>query len=451
MMKKRILAVLFSLMLATTFLTGCNQSRPSSSEETSSNDFQVTGTAIKWGVPDIYEINYPAVQKFNQILTDRGYHFGVEFVPLNNFSSNDALYEYEEQNGSLDIAFSGFIHDQVDFAYSLIKEGYFTPLENYLATPHGKELYDIFDPQLWDAVKVDGTIYSVPNGDARDIGSTFVFNKKYVSEQDVEGFNGNIADLKSLMEKAPVQEDFTHIVYGGYNFEFSNLIASDFIDGLMLPHDGTGAYNPFELDNFREYLTVFNEYYKAGYVNYELSWKGNTISTAVNEKFLETGNFLVCIGVGGAYNPETVGTDVITVETTPYLRSRVAGTVGIAAKSEHKDEAFELLSLVHTDNELANLLIYGIEGVDYKLEDGVVHPIDGEGLKDANRSMCLGIYENVSPTAAETIIVDRKTDKLNYYKDKVVASPYLGKNFDTTGYEDIITDIYKIYEENYDI
>ena len=46
--------------------------------------------------------------------------------------------------------------------------------------------------------------------------------------------------------------------------------------------------------------------------------------------------------------------------------------LGILSTSQHKEEALELLSLMHGDEEIVQLLRYGIEGVHYRIgEEGV--------------------------------------------------------------------------------
>ena len=44
--------------------------------------------------------------------------------------------------------------------------------------------------------------------------------------------------------------------------------------------------------------------------------------------------------------------------------------MGVSAQSAHPDEAFKLLSALYTNEELANILAYGEENVDYAIEDG---------------------------------------------------------------------------------
>ncbi len=453
--KKRILPLMIAAIAV--LFTGCNNGSSSSQDSSSRDltDVKISEKVLTWAVPDTYSISKNALIQFNKTLMSKGYDFAVKFVPLDSDNYLQDLDEYEVKNGSFDIVNSGsnIYGSPVNNAYQLIQNGYFFPLDDYLSTESGKKIFEMFDQKQWDSVKVDGRVYTIPYAGVGAREFNFVFNKKYVSEKDLAGFNGNIADLKPLLEKIPTSDGFSHIIMSlGFLENIYPYIDCDSqYYGLALSHDGKGAHNPFEYAPFREFLSSYHDYYKKGYMNYEVPSYAEGMDYKVQQDFLNSGNFFVYVE-GNYVDYEAIGAETITYQIEPlYIQSRPSVTAGIPQNSEHKDEAFQLLSLVHTDNQLANILVYGEEGVDFKLENGIAQTMDG-GIPDIRlNDYCLGLYGSVSPTANETIIVDRATDRKNYFKDKVKASPYLGKNFDPTGYEDIITAIYKIYEENYDI
>ncbi len=64
---------------------------------------------------------------------------------------------------------------------------------------------------------------------------------------------------------------------------------------------------------------------------------------------------------------------VFPVKTMVRNQNRVTG---IYSGSENKDEAFELLAKIFTDPELNNLMVYGVEGENYTLENGFVKEIE---------------------------------------------------------------------------
>ena len=64
---------------------------------------------------------------------------------------------------------------------------------------------------------------------------------------------------------------------------------------------------------------------------------------------------------------------IVPLITSPYLaRTLGAKNIGIASWTKHPKESKNLLMLVNTDKELANLICFGEEGKDYSLKNGKV-------------------------------------------------------------------------------
>jgi len=86
-------------------------------------------------------------------------------------------------------------------------------LNEFLNTAEGEKLKDLYDPKIWSSVRVDNSISLIPIGVLKNAGITFAFNKAYVSEKDLEGFEGDISQLEDIMKKLPFKEGFSHMVY----------------------------------------------------------------------------------------------------------------------------------------------------------------------------------------------------------------------------------------------
>lgn len=461
--------MLFSVLFFTLIVSACNIDKKNNNEILDSElddvsdaagnvkevnnslNEQLVNTIIRWGVPDLFQISEEALNRFNHTILEKGYDFRVEFIPLNYDDYYESLKLYEKDNGSLDISFAGLNSIVGNESFSLVNTGYFTSLDIYLSSPEGDDLYQLLPPLLWDAVKVNNTIYTIPNGIAKDIGIKYIFNKAYISEEELQGFTGDLSELKSLMERIPIQNSFSHIIYELDKFSFSDLIKCDYHYGLMLSHELKGAYSPFELKSVREYYEIVHDYYQSGYINYDMSFVHHNEQSEIHKEYLNKGDFFVYILIDELENLPNINADTFVLDMDAYMRSRISGSVGIASQSTKKDEAFQLLSLVHTDRELANLLVYGSLGIDYQLINGIAYELDGGVPDPFLNKLLMGVYENLYPTEAESFVVDRITDKKEYYKHHVKDSPYLGKHFDTKGYESIITEVVNILEANIDL
>ncbi len=67
--------------------------------------------------------------------------------------------------------------------------------------------------------------------------------------------------------------------------------------------------------------------------------------------------------------------DSSKIVSSGYLQQEeLNGVVGISSSSKNKETAFELLALLNTDEELANIIYNGAEGRNYAVKDGEKYP-----------------------------------------------------------------------------
>ncbi|CRZ33489.1 hypothetical protein [Herbinix hemicellulosilytica] len=408
---------------------------------------------IKWGVPNLYKISDRALSEFNKKLVNMGYDFNVEFISLDFNNYHDELKKYEEKYGSLDIAFTGFNSNKhKELILEWILSGYYIPLDNYLTSSDGKDLWELYDSKIWDSVKVENSIYMVPNGVGTNNGIVFAFNKEYVSEQELSNFTGKLEQLEKFLDYLPSSDDFVPIIIELSDMSLTDLIACDYRYGLILPHNEKAAYNPYDYNNFRDLLLVLNKYYKANYIQDDYCLIGNeekpSTYTELVDKKLKEGKFFVYIGDKSRISSNYE--NILIYEMPSYIRTRLNGT-GIAAGSKKQNDAFKLLALSYTNQELANLLIHGLEGYDYTLKNNVAYPTSDDGGNAWLNQLTLGIYENTYPMPGESFKTDKITDKREFYKYHVTASPYLGFNFYDKEFSTRIREINEIVMDNLEL
>lgn len=69
----------------------------------------------------------------------------------------------------------------------------------------------------------------------------------------------------------------------------------------------------------------------------------------------------------------------------------------------------EFLGLLYGDGKYADILLYGQNGADYKVVDGVACNTDGTDLEDDYLSkLCLDLFINVYPVTGERYMENRK-------------------------------------------
>jgi len=201
-MKKGKVILIFLLIILTLTFSACKKKDNDKNGDLENDNFddkEIQDTdednIITWGVPELYRISDEALSEVNKRLEKMGYDFTLKIVQLDSLYYHDDIEEYEEENGPLDIVFTGFTPEEDgQKILELIKTGYYIPLDEYLNTDQGEKLLELYDEKLWESVKVDDSIYTIPNGAAIDEAVVFAFNEAYVNEEDIKDFTGNLSE-----------------------------------------------------------------------------------------------------------------------------------------------------------------------------------------------------------------------------------------------------------------
>ena len=141
--------------------TGEMQEETFDTELTEANEAPKDGEII-WTIPADYCDLDQYADKLNQKLAEDGYRFHVvfQYLPQNNYQ---AAVGKRLAEGTTDIAFLGLNSGGDNAAAALIREGNLEELTPFLDSDKGTALRDFYYEGVWDTVKVDGGIYSLPN------------------------------------------------------------------------------------------------------------------------------------------------------------------------------------------------------------------------------------------------------------------------------------------------
>lgn len=326
---------------------------------------------------------------FNKLLVDKGYDFVVDFHGIDEREKyQDKLKELMASGEQVDILDSGFGYASNTKVYeSSVRDGLLEPLDSYFKSETGQKLYNYRDPIMWKTVHIDGKAYGVDTRALPGLQHSLVFNKKLMDKYDI--------DISDLGENIWDMEKVLKVVYEGEKdnddfalFPIEPMVKSfgiyDYITdtvAIRLDANHPTAINIFEDEYTIKYFNTIKRYYDLGYIQH------NFIEDDIT--YASSGNFFTFIyrNRPGAYQDIAFAEyfkdkdgQPLEVESVllhdAYAKNLYSGVLGIASWSEHKDKALELLTILHTDAELANLLAYGIEGIYYELEEGRVKPIE---------------------------------------------------------------------------
>lgn len=278
-----------------------------------------------------------------------------------------------------------FVASYTGFA-DLVAKGGLLDLTDMLNSDEFADLKAVMPSDIWDASAVGGRNYCVPNYKETAFAQTLVtpveladtIKEKYgidFNELKIESFRD--LDLLEPYLEACKQEG---IKYPAMTNEV------DMYLGVLLKADteyeliGTDTYSPyvmnktthevsnvFENPDFAEYFETMARWKDLGY------WSEENIPLDWNPRDQWT------LGTWGVYPQNAIpdnaaqqtvsmGVPVYSISITQYSISQ-AGTLGstwaIPAYSPKAEAALKWIQLIETDRAFADMMIYGIEGVNY--------------------------------------------------------------------------------------
>ncbi len=412
-MRKKVLTCMFSLLIVcqSLTLTSCKKEDTNSSADDSnsisSTDSQIESTEkiLVWAVQDLVDISDETVAQFNRTLKEKGFDYNVEFKVLDYEN-----YQTELQKTDCDIAFSGFIgEDNENKPRKLIEAGYFECLDDYIK--NSDWCNDINEKQ-WNAVRYDDKLYTIANENYVIEGTSIVFNLNKISKEEIEKFSGDITELNDIVN------DPKSILYDLGDLSFANIYGYSYENGVLVSVDDKKAYNPFETQEVVTFLKAVNSWYNHGLVldREELF----EINLQAQQKGEEPYEWTACI-TGNAYIFDDY-IDVYVYSTSkPISFTNYAAATGISANSKNKDAAYELISLIHTNSDLANLLIYG---AGYQDINGIACDEDGTPINAFGKKYVFGINKNILAGGFEgSIEFESQKDLDKYFDEQVLESP----------------------------
>ncbi len=342
-------------------------------------------------------MNEVVISKFNDLLVNKyGCDFVVNFYRGNTYTrSTDTTgkNKYTYYNAVTDMRNMGkqadiLIADGTAYYDRLVNNGFFVDITEMLSsTTDGKKLYDVYSEEVWDMVELDGRIYGYTVAGAPASTCVVSCNKAMADKFGLEVEEGfSFYDIGNILEKANLSaESLGDVIpiYIGWSYLFEMLGYYNLENGIVAKRDANGqwvAFNIMEDEAFIKLCKKVKEYQDKGWIEvyYDTS------------KRLRTGEFIFAVtGCDAAeitkdklvytyFDTKTVH-EVICGETVnKYYDLNDKCTYGIATWSEYKEEALKLISLISTEEELARLLIHGVEGTHYTYEDNKITqlPVD---------------------------------------------------------------------------
>ena len=431
MKTKRILSCLLAAACAMS-VAGCG-----GNQEKAKNGEVPTLIYLVPGDPQSDEASVEA--ELNKILeTKIGAKIDLQFIDWSAWQEKTNLMLASNEYFDITSAYAMSVPELVD-------NGSVYPLTELL-DEHAPVLKAELEDYFWEAAKVDGEIYCIPNQqiEANNIG---VCVRKDLAEK----YNVDFDAVDTLMDLEPFWQQIRDNEPDLYPFDMRS--SQEFIADALerdpsieaLPVSAASGYGTTLLKIYYDDLKVvatpdFRNHIDGARLAYECGEKGyfrkDRATAADDSADYATGRYASFTNwykpgveaelknkTGYDYLCKMLGTAHVT-ESTPLSTKTV-----INANTKYPEESIKFLELLNTDKEVYNLVCFGIEGKHYTWADEEHIECNSESGYFTNSSWVFGNVFNAYPQVGQEVDVWEKTKELN---DSAVKSPLMGLAFDTS-------------------
>lgn len=303
------------------------------------------------------------------------------------------------------------------------------------------DIYNLVSENVWQASVYQERNYyiPVPKEFATGIG-------RIVTTEFVEKYGWDLSTVKELGDLEPMlaqlHADGVDYPYLNHTTMYSSYGLDDFAfikdyAGVARNGDTTKIISIFETSEFAEYINLKYSWNQAGYINQAEIEKleSATIKELKNTKEVGFLNFTTVPDAKNnatsrnPYEMEFVALTESYIDTGCAFGS--AYMINSAADSETVEACMTFLNALYTDEKLANIITYGIEGIHYDLVDGRISKFADSKYKTS------GPWAITAYNAA-TLLVEEDENKEALYKEfneAGILSCTAGFSFDETKVE----------------
>lgn len=425
----------------TMVLTGCTSK--SSNEQASSQPSPAAQTAapsttklepvdLTWYLDGTPQADIASVEaEMNKILKEKlNVTLHLKMVDWGAYDQKMQVVNAAGEN--YDLAFTA---NWANNYYQNVSKGTFIPLDD-LIQKHAPTILQTIPKIGWDATKVNGKIYAIPNYQVWTMTNGIALQKDLA---DKYGFKADgikkLEDLSPFLDKVKQNNPELVPYEMDKNGTFGlNLVAYGFdevagrnVPGVVkLTDKSLKVINQFESEEFKSYINLMKDWYQKGYIRKDVA---TLADVQADRKAGKTAS--MNLGNVGPDDPDPSNKPKIgdipaylTRTTQPYLltSSIIATMTGISKTSKNPERAVMFLDLLFKDKQLYNILAHGIEGKHYKITDGKKEVIKDSGY-DPQFDWEIGNSNN------SLIVKQPLADAVNKLNQSAVGSPLLGFTF----------------------
>ena len=433
MSTKKLIATLLLITMCTTLFVGC------------SKDKNGEGASVLWYAP--LEVNKDNEMVFDaasdKIKESTGVGVNFSVIPLANYDQ-----KIQVMNAAMEEMDIVYTSATINNYSQNVSSGRIIALDEFLQG-ECKELYEQIPDYMWDATKINGKIYGVPNEQIVARGLCFLTPKSNIEKLGIDvneylNVEDNYIAYMDAIEKylrllnketgtyTPTEDLW--MTSAIHMFKYDPIIGSNLPGAIKI--DGDDPYkvvNQYETQEFKYYIERRAKWVKEGLVQPEIGINVDYIS------YLEQGKVAPELYRQIAYSPGTKTNvkntrkydPVILIKTKPIVtRSSILATLNsVSSFSKNPANAMKVLQEINTNKEAYNLLCFGIEGKHYeKIGDNKIKRIENSGYENL-RPWALGCTYNQMIEETNPDDIWEQSKKMN---EESIKSPVIGFAPDVT-------------------
>ena len=380
---------------------------------------------LLWVYDDMMSISPDVNKAINSTLDDKGYEFIILFEEIEISAVEESIDKMIEEGNPPDIICGGLGDaGTLQGTYRSVKKGWLLELDSYLESEEGRALKDVYPKKMWKSFDVNGHIYGINgflpyNTDLVYFVNQELADKYNISLEEIANLQpSELGDILDIVYQGEKSKDFITYIYEEYYLACYSSLYDYFnrgCDAMVIDNrvKNPEAVNIYKQEDQVSYFSSLAKYRENGYL---------TTNQEQGEGAVNVNSFFIYQGrddIFGDKGEEVIKfikedfskvNDVAIVTYAPdYVSKQGNGITGVCKHSDKKDLAFQALSVVYSQKDLSDLLLYGVEDVDYELNDGKVD-LDGT---PSFRSLYFG-----NPIIS-TSTLNEPTNKKEYVFDKI--------------------------------
>ena len=370
---KKILAILLAAVLAAGLFAGCSGDSASSGSE---YDQVVYAYATFNNIPT--EEALDEVEEAINVITREKIGAEITLKPI-------AIADYSQ---SVSLSLQG--GEKIDIMESI------GDFNNYLSTSMAldiTELIDTYAPETKELVGEDwlaaceyqGALYGIPDYKPLALTPMIIYRQDVADELGLDMSSVTcIEDLSDIFAQIKeAKPDMTPLAIvetgnvGVFNLPYGvDYLSDDYNQpvGVLIGDDMT-VQDFYSTDLFLEKANLVRDWYNNGYV-----MKDAATTTSTSTELMASGNYFGWIAAYSYPEADTAASFVSQCGGYPlaaktldaaYLTTGGVNSISwmLAANTQVPEAAMKFLNLTYTDAEIANLIIWGLDGRDYVLDE----------------------------------------------------------------------------------